>query len=326
LQKYIDNLDHGYSWKREELSQPSNNIKIHSKIVKKAFHKNGKDAVSTLRNYYTALNHFSADGSFSVKELAAVITEKYGYKYNHRQSIIRLDRQLRDAQGFFKQTKEGYYSFTSRRQFLGFQRHTDGFIKIDLSILSKDKNKEFTDLLIGINATGQTLPMQDFCNQTGYSRSRVFDAVKHFQRHNINICIGTYSSEQAAEKARRDLYYKAHNEDSKNKKRIISKLIIENGEYNVYITVGNSFTELSNQGVSCDDRGVLRSSLNTILKLRDTASRERKSKSMKRTTVFQVISDEVYTGINSVGQEVQFMKAVFIDYDKFEKRITAYAA
>lgn len=306
-------------------------IEIHSKIIKKAFHQTGKHAVPTTRFYYIALIHFSADGSFPVKELAAVLTEKYDYKFNSRMSLSRLNRTLQNAPVFFKQTKPGYYTFTSRRQFLGFQRSTDPSTKQDLSILSKGRNKEFTDMMICLNAVNQPLPVQDFCNQTGYNRSRMFEALRHcekygVERRNINCPHGSFDTEEEAEKARRDLYYKPNNEDSKNKKRIVSKVIIENGKYNVYITVGNSFTELSNQGLSCDDRDILRNMKN---KARDKASRERKSKSIKQTTVYQVALDVIYKGFNSVGQEIEFLKAQFLSdevYNKFEQRITAHAA
>lgn len=314
VSKYIDNLDHGMAWKREEDISPVK-IKIHSKIVKKAFYQNKKDAAAVLRFYFIALHHFSEKGHFKDSELAGVLTEYYGYSYNNRGSILRLNRTLQEASGFFIQTSPHYFTFKSRRRLLGLKKNSGEYIKADISILSKNSKKAFADCLIYANASGQGLPMQNLCNQTGYKRSRVFEAVKDFQKSNIKICINSFSTGKQALKERHRLYHE-HG--------ILTEILFSEDEYKLYLTVGNNFAtlqkqDISNGGIQAQIKRIkmlndLRSSLNSLntLKNRNMASGAKQSK-VRITTVFQVISNSIVKAVNvTTGQEVSFIQAVFL--------------
>lgn len=307
IKQHIDILDHGYSWKREQSSQAPG-IKLYGKITKKAFHQLGRDAVRIMRFYLVAAFSFPENGSFHVSQLAVILTEQCGYSFNNRESKRRLLKQLRSAPAFFTETKEEHFVFTSKRRFLGFKRNTEGFITLEFSILHKSNNKQFTDLLIGANAAGQKIATESTCNQTGYSRSRTFDGLKGYKRHNIITGLGIYTTRKGAEKARKELYHS---------KRVLSKIVKnQHGEFELITIVGNSFVELSDQesvknGMGIESLAELRSSLNSC-SVKIDASGKRKDKTMRETRVFSIKSDALTPYLDMEGQKVYYLKAEFI--------------
>lgn len=249
-----------------------------------------------------------------MEEIASLLTEKYGYRYTHRQAIKRLTEQLRAAAPFFKETKPGYFRFISTRHFIGHRKHAGAQSNIDLSYLSKDKNKAFTDILLALNAIGQRTATQNLCNQTGFKRSRIFQGVKDVQRYNIRVILETFDTQSEAEKVSKEIYFKNH---------ILSK-VIQNDEnlFELHVTLGNNFTGFKKDVLSDGATRQLKDLSEIIAELkgstiRNTASILNKGKiKARQTTVFNLQSNLLYSGFNiRTGTRESYVLATFLNAD-----------
>lgn len=264
--------------------------RLHLKIVKKAFHRHGKDAPGILRLYLLAFHSFPNRNSFHVDELLTVMGG-HGYGTS-REARADLLRKLRMAPAFFREVSENRFAFRSRRTLLGMQK--DKFVRIPDDKLTKKSAKEFTDLCISMQASGQTLPVQTLTGQTGYGRARIFAAIKATKLRRIRVYSPIFSG----------TYNEAIKIASSNWNKQIICDVIENedGTYTVMAILGLSFSD------TCD---VLNDGANKVssLVLRNTPVRIGRT-----TSVFEVIG--VKRGINAVtGKHVEYTLAVFRDAD-----------
>lgn len=319
IKQQIDILDHGYSWKREQDTRET--FRIYGKIIKKAFHQLGRDAVRIMRFYFVAAFSFPENGSFHVLQLAEILTTKCGYSFNNRESKKRLLKQLRSAPAFFRETKEGYFTFTSKRRFLGFKRASEGFITADFSILHKSNNKDFTDLLLKADAAGQQTATENICNQTGYKRSRIFSGLQGLKRYNITETIGIYKTLKEAQKIERTLYFQ---------QGVLSRIVKNSkGDFELKVILGNSFVQLSDSdairnGIREEAKAEIRSSLNNCT-LRIAPSCQVKDKATRQTNVFRIKDRTLTPYINAItGAKVYYLNAEFINDEarlSFMKRV-----
>lgn len=299
-------MDHGYAWRREQHNAATVNpekrqIIFYEKIAKKAAHQCGRGAVQTLRNYYTASAYFPENGSFSVKQLGEKLTETTGYNYTHREAIRRLTKQLQAAPAFFRETGPGVFSFRSKRAFLGYTRNNkEQYTSIDFNLLTKANNKQFTDLFIKAVAAGQKTATQNICNQTGFKRSRVFAAKA--SRLNIKASMGLYETQEAAEQAKREYFYKYG--------LVLDYIQTDAGLYDLQVIVGNSFNHISGRDTVSDGKG-LQDLLKVIAELRTVPSIQ-VCNDKRETTTFIITDFKTHTAENiRTGEQVNYIRAEF---------------
>lgn len=265
-----------------------------------------------MRFYLVASYSFPDQGYFHISQLTNVLTEKCGYSCNTRESKRRILKQLRIATTFFTETKEGYFTFNSYRRFLGYKRNKESFKTVDFSILHKDNNKDFTDLLIQANASGQRTATQNICNQTGYKRARTFSGLKGLKRYNITHAYGIYNTFAAAQKVERDLYFE---------QGLLTRIVKNsNSKFEVRIILGNSFVNISDSGsikngmreeLAADIRSSLMN-CSSILKIE--SSKGKKSKTVRETRVFSITDNNLTRYENAyTGETVYYLDAKFLN-------------
>lgn len=215
-------------------------INVHRKQISKAFHKWGKTAPEVLRLHLVARLEFP-QGYFSVNEMAQVLTDRYGFSMRNRGSIYRLEILLRGCE-WFRETAPRVFTFKSWRKITGRKRWDREIYHVDREVLTKQNKRIFVDTLINVQASGQIVPTMDICNQTGYNRSRVFQALQWgrengFYREQVKALVPgcEYDTETKAQKARYSFY----------REGILTDVIKVKGKFLLTCKTGNNFRSLT---------------------------------------------------------------------------------
>lgn len=292
--------------------------RLHDKTVKKAFHQLKKRAVWTLRLYYAAIINFANKGFFHINDMMTVLGG-YGYGTSREARRVALET-LQKAPGWFTETRPGYFTFKSTRRVIGFKRGNGNEYRFDESLLHKKNAQAFTDILLNVNASGQTIAADNLVNQTGYHRARLFDAFRRglrygFQRFKVLVPVPgmDYTARlDAINAAGREYWDKGQ----------IAEVIRVNGKYTVFLIVGLCFQNLSD--MVSDGDGV-QVALNNNVSLRAMPSRDQAKH--RQTTVFDADLLHLYTGQDAVtGQTTRFIMADFISIAQGDNFLSKHKA
>ena len=108
-------------------------IAIHKKYVTKAFHKFGKQAQTVVRLHAISRLHFK-HGSFTMDEMAQILTDNYGYSWLNRGSIVRL-KEIINKSEWFVNSGDNYYRFKSWTRIVGVKKYDRIFYSLDYIFL-----------------------------------------------------------------------------------------------------------------------------------------------------------------------------------------------
>lgn len=277
--------------------------RLYAKLVKKAFYKYRRRAPGVLRLYLASLIHFPCRNAFHISELLNVLSD-YGYGSSREAKADTL-RKLRSAADFFTELPGQYFQFTSHRKLTRRIGKNNEFTEIDETILHKSNALDFVDLLITIQSSGQTTAAENICNQTGYGRSRVFQAFKNtkLKRYKIYHPVPgmIYTRRLEAITAARVNFWD---------KGIIADVIKEGDFYKVMLILGLTFDNL---GDTISDGGATpETDVERIVRISRVVPAEFKTRT---TTVFNATIKKI-TGVNAINDKfVQYIRAEFIDID-----------
>lgn len=300
----IDPFDPGYiHLRREQLARQEairhpDSVVVLPKMIRAAFHKYGKHAPRVVRLHILARLHFHEKGHFTLSEMAEQLAACGYTSYRTREGRRRLKAELKAAPHWFTETKDGVFRFKSWRKIAGIKRTQKAdFIQIKKSDLEKTQGAAFTRLLICIQASGQVTATENLCNQTGYKRAAVFQALKDHKRVNVRVtAAGVYTSKCDAIKARRRLYADG----------LLCSVVESEGKYSLQVTVGNSFAPIKD--ASSDGKAALRGTK----AIKDAPSDPVKVKS-KASTVFLVYEQTPATVKNALtGRAERIVNASFL--------------
>jgi len=161
-----------------------------------------------------------------------------GQSGNRKKKIHNIRKILQSCPLLFTHCKNDLFKINSKYK---IHKMTASYRAIDSSMLQLNNKREFTDLMIGIIADGQTVDYATLGRATGYTRARICQAMqgnhkrKHILKINNPVVLEKFKSRKDAEIYRVKIF---------KTNKIISQIRKSGSEYYIVVPGANSYTSI----------------------------------------------------------------------------------